>query len=134
MRNVFLSLFALFTFATGAFAQSLEPSDVPGSVLVNVSSSTFVASPLTTVACNAVSNAVVVTLPDATQVQAGKGLKVLLVVTGSSHHVTFAVVNAQTINGVSASTFNGTNDLAAAATSLSFVSNGSNWLASTGSL
>lgn len=134
MKNLFLALVLGLALVTPVNAQTLAPSDIPASVLVSVSSTTFVASPLTTVACDATSNAILVTLPDATLVPAGKGLKIVLVITGSSHHVTFAVANSQTINGLSASDFSSASYLGTAATSLSFVSNGSNWLASTGSL
>jgi hypothetical protein len=140
MNRLILSLLASLTLSIPAFAQSLAPSDVPGSVLVNVSATAVLAAPLTTLVCDATAASITVTLPDATQVAAGKGLKVMMVKTGSSHTVSLATVapfgsaTAQTINTLSASSFNSSYKLTAPATSLSLVSNGSNWVASAGSL
>lgn len=131
MRNLFLSLILVLAGNTAVFAQSLSPSDIPASVLVDVSASAVNASPLTTLVVNATTNDVAVTLPDATQVPAGKGLKVLLEVTASSHYANFLTLNSQTINGAAAS---GYAHLANVGSSVSFVSDGANWLASTGSL
>jgi hypothetical protein len=117
---------------------TLALGDLPQENLISVSSSTFDASPLTVLVCNTSSNGIVVTLPDATSVPSGIGLKVFLEV--ATDDVTFATVapygsdTAQTINGLPASSFNSSYKLTAAATSLQFISNGSNWLASAGSL
>ena len=140
MNRLILSLLASLTLSIPAFAQSLAPGDLPASVLVNASAAAVLAAPLQTLVCNAVTNSIVVTLPDATQVAAGKGLKVMMLITGSGHTVSFATVapfgssTAQTINNLTAANFNTPSKLTAEGTSLSFVSNGSNWVASAGSL
>lgn len=134
MKKLLLTLATVLSLVSPALAQTLAPLDLPAAVLVNVSSSTFVAQLLTVLVCDATSNNIVVTLPDATQVPAGKGLIVMMVKTGSSHTVSLATINSQTVNTLSASSFNSSYKLTAPNSSLSLRSNGSNWVASAGSL
>ena len=108
---------------------TLAPLDIPALQIVKVSASAVNASELQVLLCDATSADITVTLPDATQVAPGLGLSVAMIKTGSSHYVAFATLNSQTINTLSASTFNSTYKIADTATSLAFVSDGSNWYA-----
>lgn len=140
MKKIALALITALSLMSPVLAQTIAPGDLPAALFVKVSSSTFVASPLQVLLCNATSNNITVTLPDATSLPAGKGLVVTMYLTGSSHTVSFATVDtpgtstAQTINTLSASTFNTSYKLSAVNTSLSFISDGSNWFASAGGL
>ena len=133
MKKLLLSLALLLT-TTAAQAQTLAPGDIPASVLVNVTAAAVVAQPLTVLVCDATANDIAVTLPDATQVAVGKGVVVMMVKTGSSHYVSFVTVSSQKINTLSAADFTTTYKLVAPATSMSFVSNGTNYVASAGTL
>jgi hypothetical protein len=142
MKKIALALLTALTFVTPVFAQNstIAPGDLPALQFAKVSSSTFVAAPLQVLLCDATSNDITVTLPDATSLPAGKGLVVSMIKTGSSHYVAFATVDtpgtstAQTINTLSASTFNSSYKISNTATSLSFVSDGANWYAVAGGL
>ena len=134
MKNLFLSLVLALSTVSAVSAQSLQPLDLPGSVLVPVSAANVDAVVAQTLVVNAVANAVLVALPDATQVPVGKPIKVVLQITASSHKVTFSTVKGQTINTLSAADFNSANELGTAATSLTFVPDGSNFQASSGNI